>query len=365
MNTRTIRTLAIVFIALLTAMIVIEMGDDSLPSGSGNLLLPDLKAKINDIDSVAFRGADETITIVNDGERWSVSERNNFPADVGKLREVLLALADARTLEQKSSNPERYAQLGLEDPGTEGTESVAVEISGGDFDYAVIVGKQAQSSNRYVRLAGQDETWLINTNPDIPGDAGGWLLSDIVDVDSKRVRSVRISHPDGESIAIFKDNQDDTNFKVADIPDGRELSYPSVANGMGGVLNDLQLDDVRQAVEMTDAVVTEFETFDGLAVTVRSQKTGEDAWIEVTAEQRPVEAPAEAGEDDTGALPEGDDETTAEADESETAEPGFESADAINARVGGWQYKIADYKSNLLVRRWEDILKAPEEDSDE
>ena len=34
----------------------------------------------------------------------------------------------------------------------------------------------------------------------------------------------------------------------------------------------------------------------------------------------------------------------------------------ISSRVNGWQYKVADYKANLLTRRWEDILKAETEE---
>ena len=33
-------------------------------------------------------------------------------------------------------------------------------------------------------------------------------------------------------------------------------------------------------------------------------------------------------------------------------------------RIRGWQYRIADYKANLLTRQWEDIL-TPEEGADE
>jgi hypothetical protein len=35
-------------------------------------------------------------------------------------------------------------------------------------------------------------------------------------------------------------------------------------------------------------------------------------------------------------------------------------AEEINARIAGWQFRIADYKANLLNRRWEDILKPVE-----
>ena len=40
-------------------------------------------------------------------------------------------------------------------------------------------------------------------------------------------------------------------------------------------------------------------------------------------------------------------------------EPGDE-ATAMAAKVAGWQYRIAEYKANLLARRWEDILKDQE-----
>jgi hypothetical protein len=33
----------------------------------------------------------------------------------------------------------------------------------------------------------------------------------------------------------------------------------------------------------------------------------------------------------------------------------------IIERTSGWQFRIADYKANLLVRRWDDILKAKPE----
>jgi hypothetical protein len=36
------------------------------------------------------------------------------------------------------------------------------------------------------------------------------------------------------------------------------------------------------------------------------------------------------------------------------------AAEAINARVGGWRYRIPEYQHGQLTRRWMDLLKAPE-----
>ena len=40
------------------------------------------------------------------GEGWTVSERDNYPADDGKVRKLLIAIADAKVFEEKTSNPE-------------------------------------------------------------------------------------------------------------------------------------------------------------------------------------------------------------------------------------------------------------------
>ena len=50
-----------------------------------------------------------------DKETWTVAERDNYPADTGRLRKLLLELAEARLLEEKTSNPELYDRLKVED----------------------------------------------------------------------------------------------------------------------------------------------------------------------------------------------------------------------------------------------------------
>jgi hypothetical protein len=40
-----------------------------------------------------------------------------------------------------------------------------------------------------------------------------------------------------------------------------------------------------------------------------------------------------------------------------------ERADAINARVEGWEYRVPDYKAELLTKRWDDLLKPVSQDA--
>ena len=43
-------------------------------------------------------------------------EKGGYPADTGKVRKLLIGIAQSTMLEQKTSNAERYGELGVADP---------------------------------------------------------------------------------------------------------------------------------------------------------------------------------------------------------------------------------------------------------
>jgi hypothetical protein len=330
MNKSSLKILAAIALALVLILFAMQLDNNDLAT-DGGLLLPELKSEINQVSSVTVtRSGDDGETIISkQDDSWVIASRENYPADVGKLRELLLALADAKIVESKTSNPELYGQLGLRDPEIEGSKGTRIELHGTSREYELIVGNVAQAGFRYVRIAGEPQSWLVDQNPDIPGSAGEWLLRNIIDIKVVEIRSATISHPDGEEIRIIKESAEASDFEVANIPEGRELSYATVTNSITGVLSALTLDDVRTATEMSaQAVTTTFETFDGSRVTVRTEKSDDESWISLHA-------------------------TAIEEDVETIAD--------INARVEGWHFRIPEYKANQLTRRWEDILKAETE----
>jgi hypothetical protein len=329
MNSNTLRLLLFIVVFLIAALMLIESGGDGDLPEAGTPLLPELRSVVNDIDRVTIsRAGNPPLTISKAGDDWVVPDRDGYPANVSAVRDVLLAMTEASVVEAKTANPELHGRLGVDAPTAGNSTAVLVSAAAGDRLFDLVFGNVAQGNYRYARIAGQDQSWLIDKNPEIPADVGDWLEKDIVDIDSSLVRSVTISHPDGETIAISKATEADTNFEVADVPEGRQLTYSTVANGIAGGLNDLDLDDVRAAtVAGNEAVETTFETFDGMRVVARTMKTDDGNWLSLDVEAIDAEN---------------------------------ESATAIRARVDGWQYRIADYKANLLTRRWDDILEPRE-----
>jgi hypothetical protein len=163
----------------------------------------------------------------------------------------------------------------------------------------------------------------------------------IVDVRGERVREVTITHADGEVLRLSKASAELANFEVADVPEGRELSYPGVANVVGNALRELNLEDVAPAGEAPaeGATRVEYRTFDGLVVRITGTETGDESWISL-----------EASADTASATP--------PADGAAPVDPAAEAA-RINAKVGGWRYKIAGFQYDQMTRRMADLLKAP------
>ncbi|MDH4107178.1 MAG: DUF4340 domain-containing protein [Gammaproteobacteria bacterium] len=353
MSRHALKVLAALVVALIVALVAMEAGEENGSAG-GDRLLPDLKNSINDITSVTvdYAGNEGSATLRRQDGAWVLVERGEYPADVAELRKLLLAMADATILEQKTADPARYDRLGVQDPEIEDSEGIRVVAAGDGFSMGLIVGNSPNPGSRYVRRDGEAASWLVNTDPEPPASVAGWLARELFDVDASRLRAVTIAHSDGETVRVVKANASDAAFSVEGVPAGRELSYPTIGNPIGGALNDLQLEDVRPAETAEPAFTTTFEAFDGLLVTARGYEAEDGLWLgfEATAtEAPPAEAPA----------------VTA-GDESETAEPAPEeaspdpSADAarINARTAGWQFRIPDYKVDQFSRRWSDLLNA-------
>src|SRR5258708_21640240 len=98
-----------------------------------------------------------SVTMHEKDGRWTVAERGDYPADVSKLRKLLLALSDAKIVEEKTSNPANYPVIGLED-----RKSTRLNSSHQIISYAVFCLKKKNTINRY-KKEGMTDTDLSST----------------------------------------------------------------------------------------------------------------------------------------------------------------------------------------------------------
>jgi hypothetical protein len=370
MNLRTIAILAAALVVLL-ALVMAGQRSGTAPTGAGAALVPDLTAALGEIERVTIvKANNETVATLEKGpESWVVSDKHGYAADAAKLRQALTALGEAKILEQKTANPELYGRLGVEDVAAADAAGISIAMTAPGRELpAVILGNAEGARYRYARRAGEAQSFLIDRNPDVPRAAAQWVDSRVVDVRGERVREVTITHADGEVVRVSKASAELANFEVAGVPEGRELSYPGVANVIGSALRELNLEDVAPAAEepaepqTIGPTIVEFRTFDGLVVRVSGIERDDESWItleaSVDASQAAASAAAPPGE---GAAPAEGAAAPAEgaaAPAESAADPAAEAA-RINAKVGGWRYKIAGFQYDQMTRRMADLLKAP------
>jgi hypothetical protein len=348
------RTVAILAGVLVVLLALVLFGQrTSAPVGTGSALVPDLKAALGDIERVTVVKANgETVaTLEKRPDNWVVADKGGYVANAAKLRQALTALSEAKILEQKTANPALYARLGVEEVTGANAAGVSIAMTAQGHELpTVILGNAEGSKYRYARRAGEAQSYLIDRNPDVPRAAAQWVDSVVVDIRGERIREVTIKHPDGQVVHISKASPELANFEVADVPKGRELSYPGVANVIGNALRELNLEDVERtsSAPAEQPTIVEFRTFDGLVLRVTGVKRGDDDWITLEASVDASQAAAAA----PPAPAEG-----AAASATPASDPDAE-AQRINAKVGGWSYKIAGFQYDQMTRHMADLLKA-------
>jgi hypothetical protein len=296
---------------------------------AGDLVLPGLEHNVNAVTEVGLLKGDGTrTTLKRDSAGWSVGERG-WPADPGKVRKLLLDLGALNIVEEKTRLPANYPQLGVQDVSSPQAAGTRIEVITPGRTWALIVGKSSSAKSGYVRLASASQTLLAAPLLTVDADPKGWLDHALIDIAPERVRQVEERPTEGPGFSATRDKKEQTGFTVTPLPKGRELTGPGAADPIAGSLTSLTFDDVARAGAAADLKVSHalFRTFDGLEVNVAGRKDGARALVTIRTHATATQIEAEAQQ--------------------------------RNARLGGWEFVIPDYKYAAIFRPLEELLKKP------
>ena len=362
MNSRRLIVLGLAAVAAIAVGLWIGGRRTSSDLSAGQLLYPELKQQLDQVTGVRIvkAGDQPGVELARRDAGWVVVDRADYPADTAKLRKLLAALAEAKTFEEKTSNPEQYANLGVEDVNGPKAGGVRIEVTGPKAPVDLIVGKPGIGANSmYVRRAGEKPSWLISSSVDTSSSPDAWLRKEIIDVRADRIQSATVAIEKSPSYTASKASRADANFTVS-LPKGKELSSPGAANPAATALTGLTLADVRPASAFEAIPRTAhatLKTFDGLIVDVDgwiregkhyvSLQTAYDA-AQAERYKAPVAAPAEGA----ASKPE------EKADEKKDAAPNVEEeAKTAATQLAGWTYEIPEYKYEAIFKPLDSLLK--------
>lgn len=359
---RTIIGLAITVLLLALALALLTRREPERTDIGKGPVIAGLNDRINAISELRITSADKgEVVLSRSDDGWRVQQRAGWPADTGKLRDYLLRLATARRVEAKTALAANYSRLGVEDVDAKGAHGARLDITGGGEPLALIVGlNNPRGRGSYVRVPGDDQSWLADLDIAPERKAENWLQRDLIDVDPRRIVRVEIRPAKGEAIILSRDAINDSQWQLDGLAKGKQLVQTAV-DGVDGFLQGLRLEDVARAEgePPADALHARFVTADGLDVGLLVWQHDGAPWGRFTVTFDQAQAIKHASEREAFERAAAKAAATGESTDKASAEPTIASAesrvaqwrkqsDTFAQRIDGWQFALSPYKVGNL-----------------
>jgi hypothetical protein len=360
MSPKLIGALAIITLITTVAAVVAVMRqpEATILRSAGEPAFPALREQPDAVTKAIVRTPDEQITLVREAPgRWITPERYGYPVSTDAVRSLIIEIADMRLVEAKTSRPERYDRLELNDLDAKGASSrlVRLEDAKGNVLAEAIFGKQRQrltglqSSGIYLRRPGEAQSWLASGGPQIQASVQDWLETTIVDLPADGLKRIEIRPQDGEAYTLAREAESG-QLQLSDLREGEQLKQDDKPGQLARTFSGLSLSDVKPADEIAwprEATRVEVETLGGLQLEARLALIDDQPWLAIER----VEGPATgAGSKSTEpGVPRPDQpgqaqaaETPGAASPTGTAEDGQAPPDAqaLAQRTRGWVYQV-------------------------
>lgn len=298
MSKKTLWTLAIV-LAALSAAVWWNGRRAAAPAAAaaGGRLMPGVD--LATVRAVTLETAGATTRLAQVDGVWCVAEKDDFPADVRRLRDLIQALDETENAQVADESADRLAEYGLAADGTNAPLRLALEHAAGTTTLSLGHARAPRQTEaywgppagRYVRV---DAGPVLLLKDDVPGadaDPAQWWDRALLEIEPADVRQVEVASG-GESVAIERGA--DGAFALATAATGEETDA-AAAERLFGALRNLRADEIWSAEEAEGAFAE--------AATYAAETEGATYRIEIGAAQadrgnaRPVRIAA------TGAVP--------------------------------------------------------------
>lgn len=333
MRRRSLNPLLVATFALAAlAVAVVWRGDRDVSSAPRReLAMPGFADNLATLDFLRLRRGNLTVNLKRRDSSWIVVEKGGYPADQGRVRKLLLQLAELELVEPKTDQHDLLPRLGLDDPANGKSTLVVAGDSSGTLAEQIVIGRRRPSAIEgdeegvYVRKPDSDEAWLARGSFTLGGGALSWLDRRIIDIPAVQVASVVLT-ADGNSATVARGSADQPFAIDGLAPDAKPKPDEALA-APAGALEALDLDNVKPAAEETipqnGTATAAFTTFDGLVIGLRLSPPDKGNWLEINVT--------------------GDGKAAAQ-------------AQTLSARLALWRFAIPEERAKLLRTTLADLL---------
>jgi hypothetical protein len=335
--------IAVVAVALLafTVYLYTRTTTTTRTAQSGELLVQGLDPAV--ITKIALQQGEKKVTLTQTGDRFLVAEKNNYPADVKDINNLLVDILDIRIANQPKSAKD--VECGLDPQKPEGG---TINLFGKDGKelLSLRVGK---STEKGTFLARGDAIYLSEKPLNFSVDAMNYIDQAVFSIPEKEIVRIDINNG-GKTFAFAKDKQN--VLQLADLPAGKEESTDQswgVKEGLGRISmeNVVQANGVEFKPEFTAEIALETTMKYQIAIA----KTKDDKYLAQVRAVPPLDKKLQESmqlRTSTGK------KELAEKDAVLTAN---DTAKAFNEKTAGWLYQLSDWNAKRLLTPYEKLLK--------
>jgi hypothetical protein len=298
MNRQRFMALAVAAVFAISAALYLSSQRNMQRDPHGAALVPSLVNELNTVTALTVRrgSATPTVTMHELRGRWTVAERADYPADVSKLRKLLLALSDAKIIEQKTSNPASFPIIGVEDPSLPGATGAEISVAAPSGTHAVIVGKPVGDGN-FARRGGENLSYLVEPGISFEAEPRYWIESRLIDIAATGIQSIEVKPAGGPAYTVRRaaaaaagaagaaGAADAGVFALVGVPPGRKAADSATLAPSSTTYGGLTADDVTPVgdVDFSKATVATVTLSDGNVITLTGAAGADKHWIQLQA----------------------------------------------------------------------------------
>ncbi len=288
MNTRQLTILAVLAaVSVGATAIVLRTSAASIASDRrGERVLPGLIDKANELTGLTVRAGNDTLSIEH-RDAGFVAADSGFPVNTDAVRDLLASSIELSFEEARTSDPARYADLGLADPGAAGSgKEITFRAAGGDLADLVVGNRDTTvggpAGGVFVRLKGEPQTWLARGNVRLPPNRSDWFAG--LDLGIKRDAIKKIEISGGGRDAVTATAGKPGELTLANVPEKRAADSFKVGR-LATLVESFAFQDVRKRSKPADdARRMVVDAGDGLRLTVTGVGEPSEGWVQISAE---------------------------------------------------------------------------------
>jgi hypothetical protein len=302
MNPKHLTTLAAVAaISIVTTAWVLRTSAPTVASDRrGENVIPSLLAKGSDITGLSIRDGADTFVIERRDNRFVASD-SGYPVKTDVVGDIVASSGGLTFQETRTSDPARYGDLGLADPGAKDAgKEITFRTAGGELARLLVGNSDATvggpSGGVFIRLKGQPQTFLARGSVRLPFGRSDWFVPMSFEVKRSEIKKVELTGGGRDGVILVAisavpglpstglPGSMPGQFVLADVPEKRTPDNLT-ASLLPSLVDSFTFEDVRKATTpAADARRMVVEIGEGLQIVFTTLGELTEGWVHITAE---------------------------------------------------------------------------------